>query len=676
MHKKILLFLALLLFIFSVHAQVFTDSNLPIVIITTDNSLPIPDEPGVMGYMKIIDRGPGLRNYVTDQDSLQFLNYNGRVDIEIRGSASQTFPKKAFGFTTLLPDTIAENNVSLLNMPAENDWILDGLSSDPTLIRNYLAYNLSRQIGQYATRTAYCEVMINGAYNGLYLLEEKIKPDKNRVNIIKIETVDNTLPELSGGYITKTDKTTGNDPVAWYMSSYIGFNDNQFIHHWPKPEKVTLSQNNYIQSVFLNFQTACTAGNASIATGYPSMIDIPSFVDFILINELASNVDAYTFSTFYHKDRNGKLRAGPIWDLNLTFGNDLFIWGFDRSKPDVWQFANGSLEGPKYYRDLFNTAQFKCYLSRRWNELKQQGQPFNLARLNNFIDTTVALISEAVVREDARWGTIGHHQDSIQSLKTWLNLRIPWMTNHLGSYSACQNVITPPLVLSRINYHPGTTMTFPEEDKLEFLQITNAGTADVDLTGIYFGGTGLVYQFPAGSSLSAGTSIALASDSTTFETKYGKAPFGQFTRNLSNADQDLVLSDAFGNEIDHVHYYDDLPWPDADGNGSFLQLISDTLDNSLASSWMAVNENTVSTDFHVIDPLIHVYPNPTTGQVRISAGQVIANMDITDLQGRTLKSFPVHEKDFSFDMSQFPAGLYFIRIIIAKNSWIEKIVRD
>ena len=200
-------------------------------------------------------------------------------------------------------------------------------------------YRFDLIIGEEITST-------KGHIVGLYL-KEKIKPDKNRVNIVKVDTANNSLPELSGGYITKTDKTTGGDPIAWYMSSYIGFNDNQFIHHWPKPEDVSIQQNNYIKSVFLGLQSVCTVGNSSISTGFPSIIDIPSFVDFILINEIASNADAYMYSTFYHKDRNGKLRAGPVWDLNLTYGNDLFSYGFDRSKPDVWQFSNGSLEGPK-----------------------------------------------------------------------------------------------------------------------------------------------------------------------------------------------------------------------------------------------------------------------------------------------------------------------------------------
>ncbi len=676
MKIRILLLLPLFFIIFTTHAQVFTSSNLPIVIINTDNSASIPDEPGVLGNMKIIYRGPGLRNYVADQDSFQYLNYDGRIDIEIRGSYSQVFPKKAYGFTTLLFDNITNNNVSLLGMPTENDWVLNGLSSDPSLIRDYISYNLSRQIGQYASRTAFCEVMVNGDYRGLYLLQEKIKVDKDRVNILKIEPGNNNLPELSGGYITKTDKTTGGDPVAWYMSSSIGSNDNMFIHHWPTPLVVTTQQNNYIKSVFQILQSACSVGNASITNGYPSLIDIPSFVDFMLVSEISSNVDAYTYSTYYHKDRNGKLRAGPIWDMNLTYGNDLFSMGVDRSKPDVWQFWNGNNEGPKYYRDLFNNTAFKCYLSRRWNELTQPGRPFHLASLESLINSTVTLISEAVVRENTRWGTIGNHQTSINAMKGWLNLRIPWMTSHLGSFTACQNVYTPPLVISRINYHPEITASFPYEDKMEFLELTNAGSAGIDLTGIYFNGTGLVYQFPAGSSLAAGTALYLASDFATFQSKYGLQAFGQFTRNLSNSNQSLQLADAFGNEIDFVHYYDDPPWPDADGNGNFLQLISVTLDNSLASSWIALSDNTVGMEFLTHNPRFQVYPNPTQGMIRIRTDNIMETLDITDLQGRTLLNYRVNENDFSVDLSQFPVGIYFVRLTTANEILYEKVVRD
>ena len=177
--------------------QGLTDSNLPIVIIETDHGVEIPDSPRVLATMKIISRGNGERNYVTDQNNPAWLHYNGRIDIEIRGSSSQFPDKKQYGFTTRKSDNISENNVSLLGMPKENDWILNSMAFDSALIRDYLTYNLSRKIGEYASKTAYCELIINGSFRGLYLLQEKIKADVNRVNVIRIGTSDNTAPGLT-----------------------------------------------------------------------------------------------------------------------------------------------------------------------------------------------------------------------------------------------------------------------------------------------------------------------------------------------------------------------------------------------------------------------------------------------------------------------------------------------
>src|SRR5450759_4290153 len=231
-------------------SQSFTDSNLPIILINTDAGVEIPDSPRVLATMKIIYRGEGLRNWLTDQDTTRFLNYSGRINIEIRGSSSQVLPKKQYGLSTLKTDNISNNNVSLLGLPSDNDWILNALGFEPSLIRDYLNYNLSRMIGEYASRTVYCEVMINDSYNGLYVLQEKIKQGSDRVNVAKIEPVDNTFPNLSGGYITKADKTNADDPVAWTMSSYNGANDVTFIHELPKPQDVTPEQDFYIHSEF------------------------------------------------------------------------------------------------------------------------------------------------------------------------------------------------------------------------------------------------------------------------------------------------------------------------------------------------------------------------------------------------------------------------------------------
>ncbi|NLD64068.1 MAG: secretion system protein Por, partial [Bacteroidales bacterium] len=195
--------------------QGLTDSNLPIVIINTDGSLAIPDEPKIKATMKIIDRGAGQRNYVSDQNNPLYLNYNGRIGIELRGSSSQESPKKNYGFTTRMADDASNNNVSLLGMPEENDWILGGMVFDTAFIRDYYCHNLYRQMGNYGSRAAYCEVIVNNVYMGLYMLQEKLKADDNRIDVIKIGKNDNSLPSLTGGYISKADKRTGGDPLAW-----------------------------------------------------------------------------------------------------------------------------------------------------------------------------------------------------------------------------------------------------------------------------------------------------------------------------------------------------------------------------------------------------------------------------------------------------------------------------
>ena len=666
-------------FLNEVSAQTFTSSNLPIVIITTDNypnstqPQEILDSPRVLGNMKIIKHPDGTRNYMTDVNTPAFINYNGRISIEIRGSSSQTLPKKQYGLTTLLTDNISNNNVSLLGMPSENDWILNGMGYEPSLIRDYLFYNLARQMGEYASRTVYCEVVINGDYVGLYVFQEKIKPDSNRVNILKITSTDNSLPNVSGGYITKSDKTTGNDPVAWTMISYAWTTD--FIHEYPDPSDVTPQQSTYIQSQFTNLETTTQNNNTSVSNGFPSVIDIPSFVDFMLLNELGSNADGYQLSTFFHKDRNGKLRAGPIWDFNLTLGNDLFIWGFDRSHYDVWQFSDGGNDGARFWTDLFNNPTYKCYLSKRWHELTLTGQPLSESSLNEFIDTTIATISEASIRENLRWANIPDQAAEIANIKTFITNRINWMTTNIGPYSSCNAVQTPALVINKINYNPMISGNFPISNDQEFIEIVNAGTTTVNLTGYYFKELGFTYLFPAFSTIAPNQSIYLASNLTTFQSKYGFAAFGQFTRNLANNSEKLVLADGFGNTIDSVEYFDTAPWPTApDGNGSYLQLISTSLDNNLASSWVA--SNTLETnDFNLNSSNIIAFPNPVNATVTLQSPQIMDSIEVIDFLGKTISKQNVNETSFQFDMSLYSSGLYFIKIDSGNSSQTIKVIK-
>lgn len=674
--KLIRLQLLLLFFVCNeAYSQVFTDSNLPIVIINTDRGVTIPDSPRVLASMKIIQHPDGSRNYITDQDSAKYLNYNGRIDIEIRGSSSQSVPKKQFGLSTLKADNITNLNVKLLGLPSDNDWILNGFAFEPSLMRDYINYNLSRRIGQYASRTIYCEVIINGSYNGLYLLEEKIKQGSDRVNVTKIEKTDILYPNITGGYITKSDKTTGGDPVAWTMSSYSGVNDVVFMHELPKPANVTPAQNGYIQNEFAKLLFAAGKANSSIENGYTSIIDIPSFIDYMVINEYSANADAYQFSTFYHKDRNGKLRAGPIWDLNLTYGYDLGLWGYDRSKYNTWQFANGDNTGPRFWKDLFTDPLFRCYLSHRFNELIQPGQPLNYTVVGSFIDSTVTRINEAAGREQQRWGTVSDFTGEINKIKQFIKMRIEWMTTQVGPNSNCSNVETPPLVITKIMYNPSTSVGYPDADKMEFIEITNTANKSVNLAGIYFAGTGFVYQFPAWSEISAGSSLYIAGNAVVFRSRYGVSPFGQFTRNLSAEGEKLVLADAWGNVIDQVKYSNQPPWPDADGNGKYLSLNNELADNSLAENWTAAGDEIVAVHDVKPEQLFRYYPSPVSDNLVIETAGLQCSVQLFDLHGRLLYEKTIDSDTHIIEMASFPEGIYLLKVHAGGKNFVKKIIK-
>ena len=675
--KKALLLILLFFYAHASNAIVFNDSNLPIVIITTDKNpstgqpYEIPDDPKVLATMKIIYRTDGSRNYLTDQTDTTFLNYNGRIGIEIRGSSSQALTKKPYGLTTLAADNVTTNSVKILGMPKENDWVLNSLAFDPSLMRDYLSYELSRNMGNYAARGVYCEVVINGDYKGLYIFMEKLKVDDGRINITKMSKTDNTGSLVTGGYVTKCDKTTGGDTVAWN----IPYAD--FIHENPKPSEITSQQNTYIYNQFVSLKNTATASNASISNGFPSIIDIPTFVDFMIMNELSSNADGYQFSTYFHKDRNGKLRAGPLWDFNLTYGNDLFDWGYDRSHTDVWQFNDGGNTGARFWKNLFDNATFKCYLSKRWMELTGTNQPLNYSIISKQIDATVAKITEAAGREQSRWYTIGNHATQISSMKSWLQTRISWLTTNLSNYQTCANVTVPALVISKINYNP-TPSGDVLSDSLEFIEITNNSNASVNLTGVYFRELGLTYQFPANSTIAAKDKKYLAASSKYFELIYGFKPFGQFTRNLSNDSEKLILADAFGNVIDYVEYSDSYPWPtDADGNGSYLELTNLNSDNSFFSNWSASNR-ILGIDGVVNDDLIKIYPMPAQSVITIyCANLIIQSYEISDMLGRIVTvENNYSSSDNSINVDNLSPNVYFVKLNFNNGtSAVKKIIK-
>ena len=655
------------LFATNANAQDFSDSNLPIIVINTCGNT-IDNENPVRSRMKIIFHEDGRRNFLSDTSDIQTLNYNGDIEIKIRGNTSQYPPKKPYAIHTIHAAN-ENNNVSLLGLPPENDWVLNNIAFDPSYIRDFISYGLSGKMGNYAPRCRFCEVVIDDHYMGLYLFTEKMKASKNRIDIEK--KTGNPQDCTVCGYIIKADRDI--NITSWFDYPYHTYNCDSIMYSitYPKIEHIRPNEIEYIQDYYNIFTESVHNQNNAIDVGFPSLIDIQSFVDFMLVGEFSSNVDIYQLSTFFHKETKGKLCAGPVWDFNLTFGNDIQT---NRSRYNVWQFYNYTNEGAKFWKDLFDNPTYRCHLSKRWHELTADGQPLNYESVCTFIDEAQSIIAEAVPRDCERWQTTNHQASNIDSLKNWIQKRIEWMNNNIGSCEQCEDEYVPNLVISRINYNP-KPQGLVSSESLEFIEITNNSDERVNLTGIYFGGMGLSYVFPINSYLQPNQKAIICSDSLQFVFHYSQIPFGQYARHLSNHSQRLVIYDAWGNLIDEVTYSSNRPWPEeANGRGSFLELIDINADNSLAENWR-VAQILSSESFQQSATM--VYPNPFSEQIYISPiSETSTTYSIFDIAGKEIMQGKCKDGITVVNTSNLKSGIYFLRLISGDHSYCEKIVKE
>ena len=662
--RHIIISFFVLLALANASAQNFTSSNLPIVVINTHIDS-INNEIPVRAKMKIIYHENGQTNHLSDTSDFRTLNYNGDIDIKIRGNSSQYSPKKPYKIHTFHAFD-ENNNVSLLGLPPENDWILNNIAFDPSYLRDFISYGLSERLGNYAPRCRFCEVVIDNDYKGLYIFTEKMKAGKDRINV-QHQAEDNRNDDRA--YIFKADRDI--DATTWIDYPNHTSHSDSVVYSitYPKAEMITGNQIEFVQNYYHNFTNQVSTQNEAIDVGFPALIDIPSFIDFMLVGEFSSNVDIYQLSTYFHKDTQGKLRAGPVWDFNLTFGNDI---QYNRSRYNVWQFSNYNNEGAKFWTELFNNPNFKCHLSRRWHELTDDDQPLNSESVFAFIDEAIVPITDAIMRDCQRWGKIDHHESNIDSMKTWITNRINWINTKLDSYEQCENESVPNLVISRINYNPKQTeMTSP--DRLEFIEITNNSDEQVNLTGIYFGGLGLSYVFPINSSLLPHKSVIICSDSIAFKQNYAKNPFGQYARHLSNQSQRLALYDAWGNLIDEVAYSSRPPWPqEANGRGSFLELIDLNSDNGLPENWRA--SQILSAGSRNKD-IISIFPNPFSDFIQIETNSQQTTYSIINAVGIEVLSGESTDNSITISTHNIPSGIYILRITSDGETICQKIVK-
>ena len=442
------------------------DSEIPYLVINTDGRQ-IPFEPKIPATLKVYEK--------------KKLTQEQLIGIEFRGKTSfRLSDKKGFNLETI--DNSGNTvEVSFFGMPKLDDWRLigqvvnlkDKFIWDKSLMFNPLGYELSRSIGKYAARSKFVEIEINGEYLGVYAFMERLKRGSNHINIRSLNA---NSTNITGGYILTIDKSSVGDegigkPLSYFYNNWeddarytsensfrsqYDFNGNMldfpafgppyhpnmyletyFLYDYPRRRNSIEAHDNYIKAYMHEFETALLNDDfTSDKRSYTDYIEIESFVDYFIINELCRNVDAYRLSTFLQKDRDGKLAMGPVWDMNIGFDEG------GRVPMNAWvinynQFvSNDPWMVHFWWPRLMEDPIFRKTLKERWQNFRKGPLSDNTVAglVDNFADYLIS--NGAVKRNYERWdkGIGVNYEETILSLKRFLKERASWMDTQINSF--------------------------------------------------------------------------------------------------------------------------------------------------------------------------------------------------------------------------------------------------
>ena len=441
----------------STTAQVtLTESNLPIIVINTFGEY-IPNDPKIAAQMGIINNETGQINHVGDA-----YEYTGWIGIEMRGSSSLWVgPKAPYSIETRTAAGI-DMDTSLLGMPKESDWALIAPYSDKTLMRDILTYEWGGAMMAWAPRTRACELLINGEYLGVYVLTEKIKRDNDRVDIDKLDPLATSGDEITGGYIIKIDKCSGETGCEGWTSPYLANpttgSSSNFIFHYPKAADMNPAQKGYIQNYVTEFEEALSSQNFDDwNAGYYPFVDLQSFADFLLINEITRNVDGYRLSSYFYKEADSdgsKLHMGPVWDFNIALGNADYCEG---QNTDGWAYAFNSVcpdgfQIPFWWQRMLQDDAFKSVVRARWEEMRST--IWSDAALTARIEALRNQLGVPASRNFTKWPIQGQYvwpnpfvgntfDEDVDYLKEWLTDRVIWLDGQFSNFPVSFDTIKP-----------------------------------------------------------------------------------------------------------------------------------------------------------------------------------------------------------------------------------------
>lgn len=432
----------------------FTETNLPIVFIDTQHQV-IERENRITAKMKIIDNGEGQLNHM---DTLlypnQTVDYSGYIDLKYRGNSSFTnSDKKPYAIRALdkpLEEGGKKQKVSLLGMGKDNDWALLAPYADKSMIRDVFAFTLARPFFEYVPTGKYCEMIMDGTYYGVFILSERVRKGKNRLDL---PDPGDSGDALTGGYHLEVDRD--DEPVYYSKHSPVDSKGNpirnkkiSFQYKNMDQDEFSKTQLDYIHGYIDAFEdNLASADYKNPETGYRKYIDVTSFIDYMLSTEFCHNVDGYRLSTNLYKYRDSKdpRFKTSLWDMNLGFGNADYNNGW---RTDTWAYNFNDIASgdnqlvPFWWYKLLKDDAFMKEVKERW-ELYHETS-YSDKNIELTIDSLTTLLNAKGAQERnsqawPRWGryvwpnqyVAQSYDDEISYLKSWIKERLIFMDRAL-----------------------------------------------------------------------------------------------------------------------------------------------------------------------------------------------------------------------------------------------------
>lgn len=441
-------------------------TNLPIVFINVDGQM-ILREDYILAQMKIIHNGDGEYNYGdTIGHPDQKVDYEGYIALKYRGHSSfEQSDKKPFAFRTLktsqLPSEGGEKKkVSLLGMNKDNKWTFLAPWTDRSMIRDVLSFSLAKPWMDFVPDTRYCEVIIDGTYYGVFILVERVSQGKKRLNLKDSNEIGNGTETDILVYIDR-----GDDP--YFKSKYHpfgkeGMNLDRFIKYEYKfPEETDFPNlpegtKDFIDNEINLLEESFLVENRNTAKGYKNMIDVTSFVDYMLSTEVSNNVDGYRLSTYLYKHSKSRGETEnldsrwkcSLWDFNMAWGNTMYynhvsndLWHYDINCRDDFEKDNDWV--PFYWHVLLQDPDYVELMCNRWSQYRSSN--YSNDSIINKVDSICYLleIGGGLDRNEKAWQiftssvwgvgyNVDNYQEEIEFLKNWILGRLDFLDKELS----------------------------------------------------------------------------------------------------------------------------------------------------------------------------------------------------------------------------------------------------